>query len=207
MAKVNLLPWRAERRAQRQREFYILLGFAGIGALVLGVLMVFFYSRQIDGQNARNAYLTAQIAELDKQIAQIDELDAKKDKLLRRKEVIEQLQANRAQMVHLFDELVRTIPEGVRLTAIQQNGEQLTLTGQSQSNARVSAYMRNIEGSGWMTNPDLSVIEAKGTDKTLPYEFNLTLTLTKPGAPKDANGNPLPALDAPDQPAAGGSTP
>ena len=191
MAKVNLLPWRAERRKQRQREFYILLGSAGIGALVLGVLISMFYSGQINGQNARNAYLTDQITKLDSQIKEIEELDRKKDKLLRRKEVIEQLQANRAQMVHLFDELVRTIPEGVRLTSIKQNGEQLTLEGQSQSNARVSAYMRNIESSGWMTNPDLSVIEAKGDDKTLPYQFNLTLTLTKPGQPKDANGVPI----------------
>jgi len=191
MAKVNLLPWRAERRKQRQREFYILLGSAGIGALVLGVLISIFYSGQINGQNARNAYLTDQITKLDSQIKEIEELDRKKDKLLRRKEVIEQLQANRAQMVHLFDELVRTIPEGVRLTSIKQNGEQLTLEGQSQSNARVSAYMRNIESSGWMTNPDLSVIEAKGDDKTLPYQFNLTLTLTKPGQPKDANGVPI----------------
>jgi type IV pilus assembly protein PilN len=194
MAKVNLLPWRAERRKHRQREFYVLLGSAAIGALVLGVLISVYYSGQINGQNERNTYLTEQITKLDAQIKEIEALDLKKDRLLRRKEVIEQLQANRAQMVHLFDELVRTIPEGVRLTSLKQNGEQLTLEGQSQSNARVSAYMRNLESSGWMTNPDLSIIEAAGEDKTLPYKFNLVVMLTKPGQPKDANGVPIPQV-------------
>lgn len=202
MAKVNLLPWRVERRKQRQREFYILLGSAGIGALLLGVLISFYYSGQVNGQNERNTYLTDQTTKLDAQIKEIEQLDLKKDKLLRRKEVIEQLQANRAQMVHLFDELVRTIPEGVRLTSLKQDGEHLTLEGQSQSNARVSAYMRNLESSGWMTNPDLSIIEAAGDDKTLPYKFNLSVTLTKPGQPKDANGVPIaPVPGAPATPA------
>lgn len=191
MAKVNLLPWRAERRKVRQREFYTLLGAAAIASLLIGFLVSYYYSEQIDGQNKRNAYLTDQITLLDAKIKEIQLLDQEKDKLLRRKEVIEQLQANRSQMVHLFDELVRTIPEGVRLTSIKQDGDKLTLEGQSQSNARVSAYMRNIEASGWMTNPDLSVIEAKGDDKTLPYAFSLTLTLTKPGQLIGPDGKPV----------------
>jgi type IV pilus assembly protein PilN len=207
MAKVNLLPWRSERRKVRQQEFYYLLGAAAVGALLLGLLISFYYSEQIDGQTRRNAYLTDQITLLDAKIKEIKELDAKKDKLLRRKEVIEQLQANRSQMVHLFDELVRTIPEGVRLNSVKQDGDKLTLEGQSQSNARVSAYMRNIEASGWMTNPDLSVIEAKGDDKTLPYAFNLSLTLTKPGQVLGPDGKPVMGPDgkplmAPASPAA-----
>ena len=191
MAKVNLLPWRAERRKDRQQKFYVMLGMAGAIALILGVVVTFYYSSQIDGQNKRNAYLTDQIAKLDDQIKQIADLDKKKEKLLERKKVIEELQANRSQMVHLFDELVRTIPEGVRLTSVKQDGNKLTLEGQSQSNARVSAYMRNIEASGWMTNPDLSVIEVKGDDKTLPYAFSLSLTLTKPGAVIGPDGKPV----------------
>ena len=211
MAKVNLLPWRSERRKVRQQEFYYLLGGAAVGALVLGLLAMFYYSGQIDGQNKRNAYLTDQITQLDAKIAEIKALDQKKEKLLRRKEVIEQLQANRSQMVHLVDELVRTIPDGVRLTSVKQDGDKLTLDGQSQSNARVSAYMRNIEASGWMTNPDLSVIEAKGTDKTLPYEFNLSLTLTKPGQLLGPDGKPVLGPDGKPMmnpvPAAAGATP
>jgi type IV pilus assembly protein PilN len=191
MAKVNLLPWRSERRKVRQQEFFYLLGGAAVSAIVLGLLAMFYYSGQIEGQNKRNAYLTDQITQLDAKIAEIKALDQKKDKLLRRKEVIEQLQANRSQMVHLFDELVRTIPDGVRLTSVKQDGDKLTLEGQSQSNARVSAYMRNIEASGWMTNPDLSVIEARGDDKTLPYQFNLSLTLTKPGQLIGPDGKPV----------------
>jgi type IV pilus assembly protein PilN len=191
MAKVNLLPWRAERRRVRQQEFFYLLGAAVAVALVLGLAGVFYYSGELDGQNKRNAYLTDQISQLDVKLKEIEELDKKKDTLLRRKQVIEQLQANRSQMVHLFDELVRTIPDGVRLTSVKQNGDKLSLEGQSQSNARVSAYMRNIEASGWMTNPDLSVIEAQGQDKTLPYVFKLNLTLTKPGVVLGPDGQPV----------------
>ncbi|HEY2346141.1 MAG TPA: PilN domain-containing protein [Xanthomonadaceae bacterium] len=191
MAKVNLLPHRAEKRRERQQRFYGMLGAAFVVGLVVGVGGWLFYDAQIDGQNQRNTYLTDQISQLDVKLKEIDELDKKKATLLRRKQVIEDLQSNRSQMVHLFDELVRTIPEGVRLNAVKQNGDKLTLEGQSQSNARVSAYMRNIEASGWMTNPDLSVIEAKGSDKTLPYVFKLTLTLTKPGQMIGPDGKPV----------------
>jgi len=196
MAKVNLLPWRAERRRVRQQEFYYMLGGAFVVALVLGFAGVFYFSAQIDGQTSRNAYLSSEITKLDDQIKQIQDLDKEKDKLLRRKEVIEQLQSNRSQMVHLFDELVKTIPDGVRLSAVKQDGNKLTLEGFSQSNARVSAYMRNIEASGWMTNPDLSVIQVQGDDKTLPYQFNLSLTLIRPGQVVDASGNPVIGADS-----------
>ena len=169
MARINLLPWRADRRRQRQKEFLAMLGASALAAVVVSFLIVMFYNQQIDGQNERNTYLRDQITQVDSKIKEIEELDKKKQKLLARKEVIEQLQANRSQMVHLFDSLVRTIPDGVTLTTIQQNGDLLTLKGRSQSNARVSTYMRNLESSGWMTNPELSVIEARGTNKGLPY--------------------------------------
>ena len=116
--------------------------------------------------------------------------------------MIEQLQANRSQMVHLFDSLVRTIPDGVVLTNIKQVGEALTLEGRSQSNARVSTYMRNLEGSGWMTKPDLSIIEARDGVAGLPYAFTLAVELANPNAPKDLDGDgipdPVPPVDAAD---------
>lgn len=199
MARINLLPWRAERRKQRQKEFGLMLGVAAIAAVVLSFLIITFYNGQISGQNERNTFLRDQITQLDKQIVEIEELDKKKAKLLARKEVIEQLQANRSQMVHLFDSLVRTIPDGVVLTSIKQDDVMLTLEGRSQSNARVSTYLRNLEGSGWMTSPDLSIIEAKGTDKGLPYEFRLLVKLANPNAPKDEDGDGVP--DAPAAPA------
>jgi type IV pilus assembly protein PilN len=198
MARINLLPWREERRKVRQKEFMTMLGAAALGAVVLSFLIVNYFSRQIDGENARIAYVKDQIAKVDQQIKEIEELDRKKARLLARKQVIEQLQANRSQMVHLFDSLVRTIPDGVVLTSLKQDGDKLTLEGRSQSNARVSTYMRNLEGAGWMTKPDLSIIEAKdGGDPGLPYVFTLTVTLANPNAPKDTNGDGVP-----DQPAA-----
>ncbi|ALN82271.1 PilN domain-containing protein [Lysobacter antibioticus] len=195
MARINLLPWRAERRKARQKEFGAILGLSALVAVALSVLIVFYYSSEISGQRKRNAFLDAQIVEVDKKITEIEELDKKKAKLLARKEVIEKLQSNRSQMVHLFDSLVRTIPDGAVLTAIKQDAEILTLEGRAQSNARVSTYMRTLETSGWMTKPDLTIIEAKGNEKGLPYEFKLRVTLANPNAPKDEDGDGVP--DAP----------
>lgn len=201
MARINLLPWREERRKQRQKEFGMMLAGSALGAVLLAFLIISFYKGQISGQNERNTYLRDRITEVDKQIKEIEELDKKKAKLLARKEVIEQLQANRSQMVHLFDSLVRTIPDGAVLTSIKQDEKTLTLAGRAQSNARVSTYLRNLESSGWMTNPDLSIIEAKGNDKGLPYEFKLRVQLANPNAPKDEDGDGKP--DAPAVPPAG----
>lgn len=195
MARINLLPWRVERRKQRQKDTMIMLALSALGAVVLSFLIVWYHNVQIDGQTERNSFLTARIAEVDKQIEEIEELDRKKSQLLARKEVIEELQANRSQMVHLFDSLVRTIPDGVVLTSIKQDNEILTLEGRSQSNARVSTYMRNLEGSGWMTRPELSIIEAKGFEQGLPYEFKLQVKLANPSAPVDEDGDGVP--DAP----------
>ncbi len=189
MARINLLPWRAERRKQRQREFMTMLGFAAIGGVLLSALIWFYYDRQISGQGDRNTYLQAEIEKVKAQNKEIERLDRQKDRLLARKRVIEELQAKRSQMVHLFDSLVRTIPDGVVLTSVKQEGDILTLGGRTQSNARVSAYMRNLEGSGWMTKPELSVIEAKKPDDkdkgvspisdiaSLPYMFEVKVTL------------------------------
>lgn len=183
MAKINLLPWRADRRKLRQKEFYTMLGAAAIAAALVAFGVIQFYNQLLSNQQARNTYLDDEIKKLDVAIKEIETLDKKKAELLARKAVIEQLQANRSQMVHLFDELVRTIPDGVRLNTIKQTGEQMTLDGVAQSNARVSAYMRAIEQSGYITRPDLSVIEAKGTDKAMPYQFALRVQLTKPKKP------------------------
>lgn len=198
MARINLLPWRAERRKLRQKEFMAMLGLGAITAVLISFLIVLYYDARIDGQNDRNQYLTAQITEVNKQIAEIAELDKKKDRLLKRKEVIEDLQSQRSLMVHLFDELARTVADGMQITSIQQNGSELNIRGRAQSNARVSTYMRNLDASGWMTKPDLNVIEAKGSDSGLPYEFALKVTLKNPNAAEDAGQNPpAPAAPAP----------
>lgn len=214
MARINLLPWRAERRKQRQRDFYTMLGFAAIGGVLLSLLIWFYYDRQVSGQGDRNTFLQAEIEKVKEQNKEIERLDRQKDRLLARKKVIEELQAKRSQMVHLFDALVRTIPDGVVLTALKQEGDILTLEGRTQSNARVSAYMRNLEGSGWMTSPELSIIEAKAPEKdkegappvgpvadikALPYMFVVKVTLpaqTDPNAAAPAvPGATDPAVD------------
>ncbi len=184
MTRINLLPWRQERRAQRQKEYLTVLGMSGLLAAVVAFGVVKYYDGLIENQNDRNNYLKAEITQLDLKIKEIEDLEKKRAHLLNRKQVIEQLQADRSQMVHLFDQLVRTIPEGIRLNTIKQSGNVLTLDGISQSNARVASYMRALEASGWMSNPEVSIIEAKGEDKLMPYEFTLKVTLVKP-KPKD----------------------
>ncbi len=193
MAKINLLPWRAERRKQRQKEFMTMLGMAAAGAVLVSFLIVMYYVGQIDGQNNRNTYLTQQIALLDTQIAEIAELDKKKAGLLKRKQVIEELQASRSQMVHLFDELARTIADGTQITSLAQNGSDMTLLGRAQSNARVSTYMRNLDASGWMGSPDLAIIELRGSDPGLPNEFSLQVKLKNPNEATAAADGSAPA--------------
>lgn len=190
MAKINLLPWRAERRKQRQQQFYTLLAIVAIAAVLAVFGAKLYFDSLIEAQQARNTYLQNEITEVEKKIKEIEALDKKRADLLQRKQVIEELQASRSQMVHLFDELVQTIPEGIRLTSIKQNGPVLSLEGVSQSNARVSSYIRALEGSGWMAKPDLSIIEAKGNEKNMPYVFNLKVNLVQPkdpGAEDDSN--------------------
>jgi len=182
MARINLLPWRAERQKQRQQQFYVMLAVAVVGGLLAWFMVDSYYDMQIAGQQKRNQFLIGEIAKLDAEIAEIAELDEKKSKLLARKKVIEELQANRSQMVHLFDELVRTIPDGVILTSIKQDGDKLVLEGRTQSNARISTYMRNVDASQWMRAPELSIIEAKGDERGLPFVFTMSVTMTDPAA-------------------------
>jgi type IV pilus assembly protein PilN len=179
MAKINLLPWRAERRKQREREFQTMLG----GALIMGLLAVgvaiFHWDGLKEDQNNRNQMLEREIAALDAKIKEIEALQATREQLLQRKQIIEQLQSSRTQMVHMFDELVRTLPDGVRLTSMTQSAETLQIEGMAQSNARVSAYMRNIEKGGWIRRPDLKIVEATTPDKSARYRFSLTANLRK----------------------------
>lgn len=192
MAKINLLPWRADRRRLRQREFYMMLGIAAAAA-VLGVFLWWFWmSERIDNQDSRNAYMTAQIKDLDKKLEEIKHLEEVKSKLLARKQVIEQLQANRAQMVHMFDELVKTTPDSVRLTSMKQAADTVTLEGMAQSNASVATYMNNLDKSLSLTHSDLQKTEAKGTDKRNRFEFGVTVKLRKPEVDQDASGSPAP---------------
>lgn len=183
MARINLLPWRAERRKQREREFFMQLGAAAAVALVLVIGWSMWMGMRIDNQTDRNTYLQGQITQLKAENEQIKNLDKVRDRLLARKKIIEDLQANRSQMVHLFDELVKRTPPSVRLTSMAQKGEQLTLDGVAQSNAAVADYMRNLEASPWLGAADLQKTEKKAGDSRMPYVFGLTVKL---GMPKNA---------------------
>ena len=185
MARINLLPWREERRKQRQQEFYVLLGASAVAAILVVFGALWYIGTQIDAQTERNSTISREITALDAQIKEIEELDRQRDRLIARKEIIEQLQATRSQMVHLFDELVRTLPDGVQLNAIKQGGATLTLEGVAQSNARVSAYMRNLDASAWLKESEIIKIEAVGTDKSVPYVFSLKVNLEDPNRSKD----------------------
>ena len=173
MAHINLLPWRDELRKQKQQQFAVV----SAGAAIVAALLVLLVHMQVEGlieqQNARNSFLDKEIAELDEKIAKIKDLEKTKTALLARMDIIQQLQHSRPQSVHLMDELVYTLPDGVYLEKIIQKGGLLTVSGVAQSNARVSAYMRNIDSSEWLGNPKLDVIETKDTDRRRNAEFVL----------------------------------
>jgi type IV pilus assembly protein PilN len=180
MAHINLLPWRAERRKQREKEFFMQLGMAFAAALAFLLIWGFWMGLRIDNQNERNAYLQSQIKDLDVRIVKINDLDTVRARLLARKRIIEELQANRSQMVHLFDELVRTIPSSARLTGLKQSGDSMSLDGVAQSNASVAEYMRNIEASAWMGHVDLRQTENVHKEVRMPYTFGLDVALSRP---------------------------
>lgn len=196
MARINLLPWRAERRKQREREFFMQLGAAFVAAVLFVLLWVGWMGQRIDNQNNRNAFLQNEIKQVDERIAKIKDLEKVRERLLARKQIIEQLQANRSKMVHLFDELVKTIPASARLSSLKQSGESMTLDGVAQSNASVAEYMRNIESSPWMGHADLSKTENTHKDQRMPYSFGLNVALSKPKAEEAADADKEPVLPA-----------
>jgi type IV pilus assembly protein PilN len=188
MPRINLLPWREEQRKIRQKAFLSLLGAGSIAGIVLVIVLSWLQGTRVDGQRDRNNYLRNEINRLNREIQKIEELETTREALLSRKEVIEDLQQNRTLMVHLFDQLVRTIPTGVRLTSVRQQGSQLTLRGLTQSPARVAAYMRELESGEWLTNPSLgsiTVIEATEDSPGQRHTFSLEVTLSPPTPEED----------------------
>ena len=173
MARINLLPWRDELRKQKQQQFIVVTaGTAVVGGLLV-LLAHMQFSGLIDKQNQRNQFLETEIATLEKKILKIKDLEKTKTALLARMDIIQQLQHSRPQSVHLMDQLVLTLPDGLYLNKISQKGNALTLSGSAQSNARVSAYMRNIDSSEWMAQPRLEVIKTKDGDSRRSAEFIL----------------------------------
>ena len=173
MPRINLLPWRTELRQRRKKEFLIALA----GTLVVGAGVVWLSKLTVQGwtsgQHGRNQILREEIAALDKQIEEITSLESQRERLLARMQVITQLQRSRPEVVHLFDELVNAVPEGVNLTEVAQQGDRIELRGIAQSSTRVSALMRNIDGSDWLRDPGLDVVETvtQGVDRNSQFKL------------------------------------
>lgn len=184
MAHINLLPWREEQRQEQTRQFatVTVLSMVLTSAIIFVVHVTF--NNQIDHQIYRNQIIQDEITRLDESLKQIQALEQTKEELLARMDIIQSLQQQRPQIVHLFDDFVRTVPEGIFLTNIKQDANQLTIKGVAESNGRVSAYMRNIDSSEWLGTPKLKVIETrKGTLRS--SDFTLVTSQTSPDDKKE----------------------
>ena len=182
MPRINLIPWREAERKRKRQEF----GVGALGAVVVAGLITFLVYLQmgaaIDNQKERNQYLNDEIAKLDKQITEILALEQQKQRLRARIQVIEQLERSRPEIVHVFDQLVRTIPDGVSLTSLKQTDRRLQIKGLAQSSTRVASYMRNIDASEWLTDPSLDILETKGSGDG-GSEFTLNAVQENPQVP------------------------
>lgn len=182
MARINLLPWREEQRRQRQRKFFTLV----VAVALLAGAVVFLADQGmnalISGQEARNNFLRTEIRALDREIAEIEDLERTRDNLISRKSVIERLQGNRSLMVHLFNQIAQTAPEGITLNSVRQTGAQLTIVGTTESESRVSDYMRRIEAASWLNSPTLRIIELQSREPNAeqPFRFELSAQVRSP---------------------------
>lgn len=193
MPRINLLPWREQQRKERKLAFTVGMVGAVIAAGVVAFGGMLYFNSLIEGQQQRNNRLRAEIAELDRQIEEINNLETQKQKFIARMQIIEKLQRSRPEIVHVFDTFVRAVPDGTYLTAVTQSGARFKIQGVAQSSTRVSTFMRNIESSQWLRNPELEVVEtrrenAQGADFTLHAEQVSTLN--------EEDQNPAPARPA-----------
>jgi type IV pilus assembly protein PilN len=181
MSTINLLPWREAKRKELQAQFMMMLGVVALLAASVWGAIHFYHVQLIEVENSRISYIDRNIAAVDKKIEEIKELEKEKERLLSRMRAIEQLQGNRPLIVRLFDEMVTSLPEGVTVTKVTQRGSSITINGLAQSNARVSSFMRKLEGSDWLAKPDLKIIQESevGGDKPVNM-FTLSFTQVIP---------------------------
>jgi len=186
MSRINLLPWREEKRKELQTQFVMLLGVVALLAAAVWAAVHFYHVQLIDVENSRIAHIEENILIVDKKIEEIKELEKEKERLLSRMRAIEQLQGNRPLIVRFFDELITSLPEGMTVTSITQKGTTFSVDGLAQSNARVSSFMRKLENSEWLAKPDLKVIQesAVGGDKPV-NSFSLTFSQVVPKVEED----------------------
>ena len=179
MRTINLLPWREELRQTQKKEYLVALGVSAFAGALVWLSIHSYYGMIIDHQNSRNNLLIRHIAELDKKIVEIKQLEKEREKLIARMTAVEELQTSRHLAVRLFDEVSRTLPDGVYLTELEQNNDKATITGVAQSNARVSNFMRNLESSEWLEKPRLNIIETTTEKGKRTSEFTLQVQQKK----------------------------
>jgi type IV pilus assembly protein PilN len=189
MPRINLIPWREAERKRKRQEFGVGAVAALLLAGVIGLGINFQMQGAIDNQNARNQYLKDEIAKLDKQITEILALDQQKKRLAARIQVIEQLERSRPEIVHVFDQLVRTLPDGIYLTSVKQTDRKIQVKGLAQSSTRVASYMRNIDASEWLTDPSLEILETKDSGDA-GAQFSLTAMQENPQSAPSADDTP-----------------
>ncbi len=177
MPRINLLPWREQRREEQQRQFLLLLGLVTLLALGLLFLADVVLGQAIDRQEARNAFIRREVTALDQRIHEINELKSRRQQLLDRMKTIQSLQGNRPVISHVFDQLVRTLPEGVYFTSLKMSGNQLAVSGLAESNNRVSSLMRHMDASDWLEAPNLTEVKAAAEGGS---QFQLGVTQTRP---------------------------
>lgn len=196
MIRINLLPHREIKRKARQQQFAVLSGITVfLGILTVGMVHLMITGK-IEYQESRNTYMTNQIAILDKQIDEIKKIRAQTQALLARKKVVETLQANRSDVVHLLDQLVRLLPDGVYLQSIKQTNQVINLAGYAQSNARVSTLMRKLESSPWLGSPSLIEIKASKVNNSRLNHFNLNVNLIRSLQENTGTANPASVVAA-----------
>jgi len=188
MPRINLLPWREQERKVRRREFAVAAGAAVFAAAIFVLGGKLLYSSWTDAQNAKNNLLKKEIVKLDAQIADIQDLENRKQRLVARMEIIEKLQRSRPEIVHVFEEIVRTLPDGVYLTGVKQTDKKFKFEGVAQSSTRVSSFMRNIDGSDWLRNPELEVVQTGKDGKTPGSSFTLYAQQVSTAGQDDGSG-------------------
>jgi type IV pilus assembly protein PilN len=186
MPRINLLPWRDEERKERKLKFLVALGGAAVGACLVAFVGFLLMDSMVSAQEARNQRLNDEIAVLDRQIEKINSLEADKARFIARMEVIEKLQRSRPEIVHIFDEIAKQIPDGVYLTGISQVGTRIKFEGVAQSSTRVSAFMRNIDGSDYLRNPELEIVQTS-RDKNITGASFVLFADQATAAAEDAN--------------------
>ncbi|MGM0593595.1 MAG: PilN domain-containing protein [Pseudomonadota bacterium] len=176
MAHINLLPWREELRQQKKKEFFTVVGGTAIAFAGVVLLVHMYMAGLIDYQNSRNDRLKAEITKVESKIEEIKDLERAKEQLIARMRVIEELQGNRPEVVHLFEEIAKVVPEGLFIDSITQKNRDVTIVGKAQSNARVSAFMRRLEASNWLETPNLNVISTSKREAERMREFTLVVS-------------------------------